>query len=230
MADELLGGDTSKKAGDSASSTASDTRIAELQTKLDAMSQKYEEVQRELLDPKYIDFLESMASGGKGEEKVQTREEEEVDFDSMSPKELASYLTKHMDALASKKVQDMASKMEGFKKELDGALVRADIEFSKIKHPDLAEGLQDKEYREQFVQISRENPGWNCERVYRQITLERRASLEDKAAAEAKRKKAELLAATERSSTPSSAVTSKSLTPEEAARIAYMKVMGSLEE
>ena len=237
--EEAMSGENGKGAGESAQTSGD---IESLRGELDSLKSAYRELERRqaaqddtLLSPEYLDFLASK-EGPKSATETQTIQSEqdlgEIDFDSMSPKELYDQIVKDINTGYQKSLDQARSEVGQNLSELTKAhaiaQVQHDLEITKIKHPDLDQRLRDDEgYLDQFYRKAQENPNWRAERVYKEVERDLKDAIDTKAVEESKRARAELDATVERGGVPSSTSTPRELSSEEAASLAFDKHMAS---
>src|SRR5262245_40829167 len=101
-------------------------RVEELTQTNQKFAKKNEEYERILLDPNYLEYVAS--GGARAREKPQAKAEE-VDFDSMSNKDLAEYLLRSVQGYINQTVQPLHQKSE-----VDAAVT--DIKETAAKHED----------------------------------------------------------------------------------------------
>lgn len=237
--EEAMSGENGEGAGES---TQTSGDLESLRGELESLKSANRELERRqsaqddtLLSPEYLDFLASK-EGNRAYNETQTSLSEpdikEIDFDSMTPKELYDQVVKDVNAGYQKSLDQARSEVGQNLNELAKAhaiaQVQHDLELTKMKHPDLDQRLREDEgYLDQFYKKAQENPNWRAERVYREVERDLKDAIDAKAVEESKRARAELDATVERGGMPSSTSTPRELSPDEAASLAYDKHMAS---
>lgn len=217
---------TVQGAGDE-SQTALEALKTEKETLSAAMTeleQRHEEACRELASPEYVAFLESQGTESK---KGAEDEVSEPDYDLMSNKELVKAIAERQKEAIATATTGAEKGFEEMRKSMGELMARVDMRIACSEHPELKAGLDDKEYRKHFGRIVEENPTWNFERVFKQITMELRIAQQDADKEKAEQANRDIQARTEKLSVPASTMTDKAVSDDEAGELSYRKAFGN---
>ena len=186
------------------------------------LEQRLEEADKELLSDEFLSFKE--AKGRRASSK--DGENEEIDLDRASNREIASFVEKKYKGDIDLAVKDIRKELDLSKQQIGMMAAQFDVALTAIRHDGKDGKTSFSEGKEKIFAIAKANPKWDAERCYQQFILESSAQREKDV--EDKRKKAEEeeKAATERTGVPGSTVSGKQLSKEEAAELAYRKAFG----
>lgn len=153
----------------------------------------------------------------------------EIDYDSMTPGQIAKSLVAERDAFRQELAKSTAASNDGFLKAINQLGVEVDLAMAKQAHPDLKKGLEEEgDYKKEFIKIANENPTYNTEQVYKRVAMEQEYQARQDEKAESAKRQRELDAATERDGgVPSSTTKAAELKPGEAENLAWDKHIGS---
>ncbi|RLF28926.1 MAG: hypothetical protein DRN14_03310, partial [Thermoplasmata archaeon] len=139
---------------------------------------KLEEYESELLSDEYLEWKER----GKGEPSGK-EEEEEIDLDTASAKDIIKYVEKKYKGDLESAIEEISGKLDETEERVGLALARIDIELTALKHPDFWE------YKDRMQKLAEENPTWSAEKCYKQAKLG--AKMEEEERKKEEEKKAE---------------------------------------
>jgi len=189
-----------------------------------ALKQQLADSSGELTSEEYLNFLASRKTPtpSKGGE-----EQGEVpDLDTMTGSELAEHIAGMSKKELASAMAEMKSERDTLTKQLGTTFAQVDLQLTRLRHKDLDAGMDNKEYRDAFIGVAKDNPGWDANRVYKELKRNIREK-EDEAAATAKAKeKLALDVATERGTIPGPTMAGKAISLAEAAEMAARKHLG----
>ncbi len=197
------------------SATGLTTELGNLKTAKDSLERKLDDADKELLSDSYLDFK---SGKGKSNAKDDDDDGKGFDFENASGKEIATHLSGKTKSQIEDSLKGITSRIETTEASMGKALAQIDVTLSALRHSDFDTN------KDAIYAIAKDNPSWPAEKCYSQWKLESKAATDQKAVeVEAKAKEERRLLAEKGEGDLSSLVTSKDLSPEQAAELAYEK-------
>lgn len=211
---------------------AQETSQAEVVAKLDTLSRQLEASQAALRDPDYLEYQRSKLEKATEEvAEVQPTQSEEPDWDMMTQADLMRYTREERDKGITERGSAIDKRFKALDDKYNAAEAKMQLELAYIRHPDFREGvMNDESYREKLYGLIQQNPSWNAEALYKQMSMVQSHEAGQKQEAEKERANRELLAKTERAGLPGSTVTREDLSAEEAFAIAWAQKGAEIDE
>lgn len=233
MADETTTVDKSTEA----SSESSNEQIDQLKEQIGSLTSELEstratiQAQREQAqnDPTSQDAIVNALKEAGLVDESGGETQQGYDYDAMSQSQALKVVE---DKIAAHKqstdetIQNAVAQIE-LKMQRDQA--RQELKALREKHPDLDEGLNNKEYLDNYIKIATENEKWGCDKVYAQIKMEERQKAFEQQQQDDEKAKREILANTEKGGIPITAAKAKDLTRDEAGELAMQQCFGNQE-
>lgn len=211
------------------------SQLAETQSKLKGLEgakvdleQRLEEADKELLSDDFLSFKETKGKS-KSKSSAEGSEELEIDLDRASNRELIQFIEKKYKGDVDAAVKDIRKELDLSKQQIGMIAAQFDVALASDRHNGSDGKPSFESAKKQIFEIAKVNPTWGAEKCYQQYLLENKAALDKKAEDDKKKAEEEEKAATERAGVPSSSVTEKQLSKEEAGEIAYRKAFGNKE-
>jgi hypothetical protein len=162
------------------SEKTTEEQLSELRVELEAAQKKVDEhaatnstLKEELTqqqlntlsDPNYLAYLSE--SQGKA-----SSTSEDTDLDDLNGAELTRYLKDRDANLEARMKEHFSSELAQRDQTISALRSQNDLEVTKARFSDFAEGLEDPAYKARAIEISNENPNWGGVQIRNQMKLE----------------------------------------------------------
>ena len=201
------------------------SKLEAARTEVETLKQRLENADRALLDPNYLAYLEKLKRGDN-----ERSGDSEIDLDTLTGSQLAQHLSTSFEERLTRLKDDHKKELAQLTAEAGKALATLDLDLAKMKHEDLAKGWDDEKFRDDFYQVAKSNPTKRASEVFAEIRAKKLVQEQEERKREEAREQAALDAIGEKSGIPQSSATSKDLSDEEAANLAYRKAFGNKAE
>jgi len=218
-----------------------------LKSQLDAMKSEFEQLKsaksdlekklddadKELLSPEYLEFLESRK--GAARTGTGTVMEEEVNFDEMTPSQIAKHFEKQYKGSLKSTSDELTKRIQLIEEGISNMAAQIDLTITAMKHPDLETALNtpstqrtsdQKDLVERMYKVAMDNPTWPSEKCYRTAQMERRAEMEEKQEREREQAEKERKTLSEKPGAVESILQGKQISKDEAAQKAWSAAFG----
>jgi hypothetical protein len=138
-----------KKEQEQQQPTVTPEEVAELKNQLKAAQDRISQYEQMLLDPAYLEFLATQGIDTKGR-KV---EQQQVDLDNMSQKDLVEYILASVKGLINEAITPL-------KQEATVNAAVAQVKEAAAKYPDFWE------YRDEMIRLAKMHPSLTAEEAY----------------------------------------------------------------
>ncbi len=242
MPDETTGAVTSEQTGAGGEKPQADMseikasldglrgELKSLKEERDELKKKVGTAEETLLSDSFLTWQSEKEKGSaESESSTKTRSDGKPDISTMTTEELVDYLRDHATTSAKSVQQVMDERFEKLNKGMAETLGKLDLELTCIRHPELRDGLTNasSETFKSFVKTAEQNPTWNAERVYAEMQKDVKLAKLDEVEREKRRVAEERKLVSEKGGVPPSVAEGKSLTAEEAGKMAYRAVYGN---
>lgn len=203
--------------------------LKEAKRKNAELEEKLGELDDVVLSDDFAEFMEQK-KGKAGKEGGGEEQEEEVDLDMLTNRQLHDRFQKQVE----ERVNEVEEKYEERYNQLAQYTARQsavfDLRLAMQANPELREKLEDEDFQEKFQEVAEEHPKWNTEKVYKQIQLEEKAEEEETKQEQEERAKRELKARMEKQGAPLTAEVERDLSDDDAAELAHREAFGTSSE
>jgi len=164
-------------------------------------------------------------------ERDRSQQDEDIDFDSLSGKQLVSILEKRTQGVAGGLEQKLSAQIKKLNEGLDALSAQMSIRLATVKHPELEERLKDSKFVGRLRGLAAEYPGKDVEWLYRTSKLIDRMEEEERGKKAASTREEQARIVSEKGGIPTALLNRKNLSEEEAAEYAFnVTLKGKSEE
>jgi len=188
------------------------TALTEENTKL---AQANDQLRKALTDP------DLPSARAQIMERDRSQQDEDIDFDSLSGKQLASILEKRTQGVAGGLEQKLSAQIKKLNEGLDALSAQMSIRLATVKYPELEDRLKDPKFVGRLRGLAAEYPGKDVEWLYRTSKLIDRMEAEEKERRTAGTREEQARIVSEKGGIPTALLNRKNLSEEEAAEYAY---------
>ena len=207
-------------------------QLGDLKSAKEDLQKKLDDADKELLSPEYLEYIETK----KGAPPKGEGTKEKVNFDEMTPAQIAEYFEGKYKGDIKSAVDEVAKRMDMMEDAIGKTAAQIDLTITGIKHADFGSALdtpanqrsaEQKALIDTVYKVAQENPTWGAERCYRQAKLELKASAEEKETIEKEKAEKERKTLTEKPGAAESIFQEKQLSKDQAASVAWKAAFGN---